>query len=194
MRLRVQGVTVWADNMSPRASPPADLGSVAAASRPGTLFAPPVGAHGCEFFIVVAWVSGSAWLTDVRRRSRLANHTQIKGERMRETGILSIVKRGPTSQVRYASFNPYDIDRLPYPCPDEGALVTLLHHFGINGWSLQQAVAALRRGRGPACGPLRGASASLLSSATSPACRERRGGRWRPGGPSPGHCTRTGCS
>lgn len=57
-----------------------------------------------------------------------------------------IVKRGPTSQVRYASFNPYDIDRLPYPCPGEGALVTLLHHFGINGWSLQQAVAALRKG------------------------------------------------
>ncbi len=65
---------------------------------------------------------------------------------MRETGILSIVKRGPTLQIRYASFNPYDIDRLPYPCPDEGALVTLLHHFGLNGWSLQQAVAALRRG------------------------------------------------
>jgi hypothetical protein len=65
---------------------------------------------------------------------------------MRETGILSIVKRGPTSQVRYASFNPYDSDHLPYPCPDEGALVTLLHHFGLNGWSLQQAVAALRRG------------------------------------------------
>jgi hypothetical protein len=65
---------------------------------------------------------------------------------MRETGILSIVKRGPTSQVRYASFNPYDIDRLPYLCSDEGALVTLLHHFGLNGWSLQQAVAALRRG------------------------------------------------
>jgi hypothetical protein len=65
---------------------------------------------------------------------------------MRETGILSIVQRGPTYQVRYASFNPYDKDRLPYPCPDEGALVTVLHHFGINGWSLQQAVSALRKG------------------------------------------------
>ena len=50
---------------------------------------------------------------------------------MRETGILSIVKRGPTYQVRYASFNPYDTDRLPYPRPDEGALVALLHDFGI---------------------------------------------------------------
>jgi hypothetical protein len=65
---------------------------------------------------------------------------------MRETGILSIVKRGPTYQVRYASFSPYDIDRVPYPCPDESGLIILLHHFGINGWSLQQAVAALRKG------------------------------------------------
>jgi hypothetical protein len=65
---------------------------------------------------------------------------------MRETGILSIVKRGPTLQVRYASFNPYDIDRVPYPCPNEGVLVTLMHHFGINGWSLQQAVTAVQRG------------------------------------------------
>jgi hypothetical protein len=65
---------------------------------------------------------------------------------MRETGILSIVRRGPTSQVRYASFNPYDIDRLPYSCPDEDALVTLLHHWGLNGWSLKQAIAALRKG------------------------------------------------
>src|SRR5215831_19748775 len=50
------------------------------------------------------------------------------------------------SPVRYASFNPYDIDRLPYSCPDEDALVTLLHHWGINGWSLKEAIAALRKG------------------------------------------------
>ena len=65
---------------------------------------------------------------------------------MRETGILSIVKHGHTLQIRYASFNPYDMDRLPYPCSDEGALVTILHHWGIDTWSRQQAVAALRRG------------------------------------------------
>jgi len=65
---------------------------------------------------------------------------------MRETGILSIVKRGLTSQVRYASFNPYDQDRLSYPCPEEGAMVTLLHHFGIDDWLLQQTVTALRKG------------------------------------------------
>jgi hypothetical protein len=96
--------------------------------------------------MVVGWASGSAWRTVARSRSQLAGHTPIKGEHMRETGILSIVKREPTYQVRYASFNPYDTDRLPYPRPDEGALVTLLHDFRINGWSLQQALAALQRG------------------------------------------------
>jgi len=65
---------------------------------------------------------------------------------MRETGILSIVRRGPTYQVRYASFNPYDIDRLSYPCSDEDALVTLLHHWWLNDWSLNQAITALRKG------------------------------------------------
>ena len=65
---------------------------------------------------------------------------------MRETGILSIVRRGDISQVRYASFNPYDLDRLPYQCSNETALVALLHHWGIDPWSLQQAIAALRKG------------------------------------------------
>jgi hypothetical protein len=65
---------------------------------------------------------------------------------MRETGILSIVSRGNTYQVRYASFNPYDMDRLPYQCSAEGTLVALLRHYGIDAWSLHQAVAALRKG------------------------------------------------
>jgi hypothetical protein len=65
---------------------------------------------------------------------------------MRETGILSIVRRGHTSQVRYAAFNPYDMDRRPYQCPDEGALVTMLQHWGIDAWSLQQAIVALQKG------------------------------------------------
>ena len=65
---------------------------------------------------------------------------------MRETGILSIVRCEHTLQVRYASFNPYDLDRLPYTCPTESALVTMLHQWGIDAWSLQQAVTALRKG------------------------------------------------
>ena len=65
---------------------------------------------------------------------------------MTEAGILSIVRRGHTYQVRYDSSNPYDIDRLPYPCPDENAMVTLLYHYGIDAWSLQPAIAVLRKG------------------------------------------------
>lgn len=65
---------------------------------------------------------------------------------MRETGVLSIVKHGYTFQVRYASFNPYEMDRVAYQCSDEDALVTLLRHWGIDTWTIQQAVAALRKG------------------------------------------------
>ena len=65
---------------------------------------------------------------------------------MRETGMLSIVKQRYTFQARYASFNPYDMDRAPYQCSDEDALITLLRHWGIDTWSLQQTVAALRKG------------------------------------------------
>jgi hypothetical protein len=65
---------------------------------------------------------------------------------MRETGILSIVRHRHTLQVRYASCNPYDIDRMPYQCPDESTLVVLLDHWGIDTWTLQQAIAALRKG------------------------------------------------
>jgi hypothetical protein len=65
---------------------------------------------------------------------------------MTEAGILSIVRRGHTYRVRYASSNPYDIDRPLYLCPDEGAVVTLLHRYEIDAWSLDQAIAVLRKG------------------------------------------------
>jgi hypothetical protein len=84
--------------------------------------------------------------TALRTRRRLAGFRHTKGKHMRETGMLSIVRRGNTYQVRYASFNPYDMDRLPYQCSAEAILVALLHHYGIDAWSCQQAVAALRKG------------------------------------------------
>jgi hypothetical protein len=65
---------------------------------------------------------------------------------MTEAGILSIVRRGHTYQVRYASCNPYDMDRPPLQCPDEETLVTVLQDCGIDAWALQQAIAALRKG------------------------------------------------
>jgi hypothetical protein len=66
---------------------------------------------------------------------------------MRETGILSIVRCGPTLQVGYASFNPYDMDRRTYQCSNESTLVALLYYWGIDVWSLQQALVSLRQGK-----------------------------------------------
>ena len=34
-----------------------------------------------------------------------------------------------------------------YPCPDEGTLVALLHHSGLESWSLHRALAELQYGR-----------------------------------------------
>ncbi len=66
---------------------------------------------------------------------------------MTEAGIVSIVRRGTTSQVRDASSNPHALEQQLYPCPDEGTLVALLHHGGLEAWSLHRALAELRHGR-----------------------------------------------
>jgi hypothetical protein len=68
-------------------------------------------------------------------------------EPMTAAGMLSIVRRGTTYQVRYASSDPHALERQPYLCPDEGALVALLHHCGLEPWSLHRALAELRHGR-----------------------------------------------
>ena len=65
---------------------------------------------------------------------------------MTEDGILGIIKRGNTYQVRYASYTPHGMDRPSYQCPDEGALVTLLHHCGMEPWYIRQAGAELQKG------------------------------------------------
>jgi hypothetical protein len=61
--------------------------------------------------------------------------------------MLSIVRRGTTYQVCYASSNPHGPDRPPYPCPDEGTLVALRYHCGMDPWSIHQAGTELRKGR-----------------------------------------------
>ena len=65
---------------------------------------------------------------------------------MTEAGMLSIMRREQTYQVCYASSKPYDMDRPPYLCPDEGSIIPLLHHYEIDPWALQQAIAVLRKG------------------------------------------------
>ena len=72
---------------------------------------------------------------------------------MAEAGMLSIVRCGTTYQVRYASSNPHDMDRQPYPCPDEGILVALLHHghrsclAGVGGSAIPRSRGWRRRRR-----------------------------------------------
>ena len=66
---------------------------------------------------------------------------------MAEEGMLSILRRGTTYQVRYASNNPYDREPQPSTCSDERTVVTLLQHCGMDPWSITQAVAELRQGR-----------------------------------------------
>jgi len=65
---------------------------------------------------------------------------------MTEDGILGIVRCGTTYQVRYASYNPCDLDRPPYQCSDEGTLVAWLRHCGMEPWYIHQAGAELRKG------------------------------------------------
>jgi hypothetical protein len=85
--------------------------------------------------------------------------------------MLSIVRRGDTYQVRYASTNPYDMDRPPSQYPDEGTLTALLHHWGIDAWSIQQAIATIRGG-GMAILPIR-FTAAQLQAYFPPPCAPR---------------------
>jgi hypothetical protein len=82
---------------------------------------------------------------------------------MLEEGMLSIVRRGDTYQVRYASTNPYGMDRPPSQYPDEGAPVALLHHWWIDAWSIQQGIATVRGG-GMAVLPIRFTAAQLQAA------------------------------
>lgn len=66
---------------------------------------------------------------------------------MTEDGMLSIVRRGTTYQVRYASANPHGVDRLPYLCPNEATLLTLFQHCEIDAWSMHHTCTELRKGR-----------------------------------------------
>jgi hypothetical protein len=65
---------------------------------------------------------------------------------MTEEGTVSIIRRGPSYQVRYASNNPYGRERQPRVCPDEAHVRTLLHHLGIEAATIQQACADVRKG------------------------------------------------
>ena len=78
-------------------------------------------------------------------RASLEALTRRKGERMTEEGTLSIVLRGNTYQVRYASNNPYGMDRQPYVCANEAHLGAFLHQLGVASRFINEAFTALRK-------------------------------------------------
>ena len=65
---------------------------------------------------------------------------------MAEEGTLSILRRGTTYQVRYASNNPYAPDRQPQACPDAATLSTLLQHLGTEAGTITQAWTTVQHG------------------------------------------------
>jgi hypothetical protein len=68
-----------------------------------------------------------------------------KGERMAEEGTLSIVRRGTSYQVRYASNNPHAQDQPPHACHDEETLRAFLHQLGVDVVSMRQACVDVRK-------------------------------------------------
>jgi hypothetical protein len=66
---------------------------------------------------------------------------------MTEEGTLSIVRRGTFYQVRYASNNVHDRERLPRVCPDEARLAALLRHCGTESAVIAQVCADVRHGK-----------------------------------------------
>jgi hypothetical protein len=64
-----------------------------------------------------------------------------------EDGLLSLMRRGDAYQVRYASTNPSALDPPPVSCHETATLVAWLHGWGIDAWSISQAMATVRNGR-----------------------------------------------
>jgi len=62
-------------------------------------------------------------------------------------GLLSLMRRGDAYQVRYASTNPYAPDPPPASYRDTATLTAVLRRWGIDVWSIQQAIATVRSGR-----------------------------------------------
>ena len=66
---------------------------------------------------------------------------------MTEEGTLSIVRRGTGYQIRYASNNPHDQERLPHTCSNEVHLAAFLHHVGTEVTVMAQVCAEVRQGK-----------------------------------------------
>jgi len=85
----------------------------------------------------------AAAATDTGATGEVAADT---GEPRPEEGTRSIVRRGQSYQVRYASNNPYDQDHPMRECSDEDTLEALLHHLGTEAEAMHHACAVARKG------------------------------------------------
>lgn len=61
--------------------------------------------------------------------------------------MLSIVRQGTAYAVRYASSDPYGVERQPYVCPDTPTLGRLLQTCGVDLWTQQHVESELQHGR-----------------------------------------------
>jgi hypothetical protein len=107
---------------------------------------------------------------------------------MTEEGTLSIVRRGPGYQVRYAANNPHNRERLPRACPDEGHLAALLHHCGTEAAVITQVCADVRHGKMAVL--LVALSAEQLQTFFPPPLATRARGRPSSSRPPRGHALR----
>jgi len=62
-------------------------------------------------------------------------------------GTLSIVSVGNRFAVQFASTNPHTRDHQVFTWTDTDHLDNLLHHCGVDAWSISRARAELRHGR-----------------------------------------------
>ena len=82
---------------------------------------------------------------------------------MTEEGTLSIVRQAQSCHIRYATNNPYTLDRHLSADVDEAHVSTFLQQCGVDPWSIQRAGAELQHGR-MAVLPIVGSPAQIQGS------------------------------
>jgi hypothetical protein len=65
---------------------------------------------------------------------------------MMEEGMISILRRGNSYQVRYAATNPHGREPQPRVCADAVELQALLHQLGLEAATITHAWAEVQKG------------------------------------------------
>ena len=82
---------------------------------------------------------------------------------MTEEGTLSIVRQAHRCHIRYATNNPYTLDRQLSADVNEAHVGTFLQQCGVDPWSIQRACTELQHGR-MAVLPIVGSPAQIQGS------------------------------